>query len=551
MSTMKVWALAVSLLILMLLVSGFSMYHKTLTYDERDHYAYGEQIWNLNSDRFEDSKMPFSVLNVIPWEGIKHFGLDTWVVGLARRDEVAAGPLLQMTDEAREATLAVLTGRLSTIVVALLLGVYVFLWARSLYGARGGLLALALYTLSPNLIAHSRLVTTDLYAVCMITISTYYFWRFLTYGGYRHAIPSAFTLGLSQLAKPTCVFLVPIFIMVLLVRSLGRPAALRRPNFRKYHLEHLRAVCGYALLFALVGMLAVNAGFLFNRTLVPLREYDFSTDILRSIQSNPLLPGSLRVPFPAPYIEGLDAVRSTEVTGDTFGNIYLLGKIRETTPGFRPFPGYYSAAFLLKVPIAVQVLILMSAVMYIQNRRRFSFLRNEVFLFCPLLFFAVYFNFFFRAQIGIRFFLVVFPFLHVFCGSLVAEARPPGPRLKAIVVALMVYLAVSVASHFPHYISYFNEIVWDRKQAYRFLADSNIDWGQNRYYLERYTIGHPDAILRPGAPITGTVVVAVNDLVGVWDPDKYRWIRDNHEPVGHIAFSYLVYEIPEDSVLRK
>ena len=56
--------------------------------------------------------------------------------------------------------------------------------------------------------------------------------------------------------------------------------------------------------------------------------------------------------------------------------------------------------------------------------------RDEWFLLCPVLFFAVYFVFVFNAELGIRYALVVFPLIHVFGGSptgRTAAARPPEP----------------------------------------------------------------------------------------------------------------------------
>ena len=54
---------------------------------------------------------------------------------------------------------------------------------------------------------------------------------------------------------------------------------------------------------------------------------------------------------------------------------------------------------------------------------------------------------------------------------------------KIAIFVLAAYLVVSVLSYYPYYLSYFNEIVWDRRDAYKYLADSNLDWGQGEYYL--------------------------------------------------------------------
>jgi hypothetical protein len=148
-----------------------------------------------------------------------------------------------------------------------------------------------------------------------------------------------------------------------------------------------------------------------------------------------------------------------------------------------------------------------------------------------------------KAQIGIRFALVLLPLFYIFAGSLLKEASLLSVRLKAIFVFLLTYLAVSMFSYYPHYLSYFNESVWDRKMAYKVLADSNIDWGQGKKYFKEYMKNNPDAQFEPSFPIPGKIVVGVNKLTGVIDRGKYRWLKDNFEPVGHIGHSYLVYQI--------
>ena len=56
--------------------------------------------------------------------------------------------------------------------------------------------------------------------------------------------------------------------------------------------------------------------------------------------------------------------------------------------------------------------------------------------------------------------------------------------------------------------------------------------------------------MNPTRPTTGLIVVDVNHLVGVYKPERYRWLREHFEPVGHIAYSYLVYEIPAGALDR-
>jgi hypothetical protein len=122
-------------------------------------------------------------------------------------------------------------------------------------------------------------------------------------------------------------------------------------------------------------------------------------------------------------------------------------------------------------------------------------------------------------------------------------------------------VTASTLSYYPHFISYFNEFVPDRKLAYRHLADSNLDWRGNEWYLKEYIRRHPGVIVDrqalqeaeiqgnsalPRKPQAGRIVVPVNALLGVnRNPEEYRWLREHFTPVDHIAYSYLVFDVPK------
>src|SRR5262245_55681610 len=69
-----------------------------------------------------------------------------------------------------------LFGRLPMLALSLVLGWSLFRWARTLLGARGALLALSLYVLDPNVVAHSCLVTTDLGVTLFMFLTVYALW---------------------------------------------------------------------------------------------------------------------------------------------------------------------------------------------------------------------------------------------------------------------------------------------------------------------------------------------------------------------------------------
>lgn len=512
---------AAGLLALLLVLLVTAVQRKTLTYDEADHYNYGLQILNLNSDRAgDDSKMPFSALNALPG----------WVAA-------------QLPPGAHQSTLKEPTsGRYATILFALLTALVVYRWTRALYGVASALFSLLLYVLEPNLLAHSQFVTTDLYATGTILFAFYALWRYVRQRSLANAVLLAALLGLAQLAKYTAIFLYPLIAAVLLTSDWPDWSAwLRQRDWQKLG-AYVRSLAGLGLLVLVVSLLVINAGFLFNRTMTPLEDYAFQSDLFQTVQDRLPAVSQLPVPLPYPYLEGLDLVRFRERTGQGFGKVYLLGELRSE----QGFPGYYLVAWLYKVPIAIQLAFAGALLVYFSRRPGRDFWRNELFLFGPIVFFGLYFNFFYQAQIGIRYFLVVFPFVLIFCGNLLVGWEHFSRPRWLFSGALVVYLAASVFSYYPHFIPYFNELVLDRRQSYTVLADSNLEWGQAGWYVNRYLEENPAAVFEPLKKASGTLVVSPNSLLGIsTKPKTYQWLRENYQPVGTIAFSYLIFEVPE------
>lgn len=512
------------IILLFFLLNVLSVRGLDWTYDEHDHYKYGMNILHGNSTRFDDSKMPVSAWNALP---------------AVAADVLPDGSI-------KDFLKGLFIARLMTTMFSMLVAFMVFYWARELYGRVPAFLSLGLYVLDPNIIAHSQLVTTDVYVTGMVLFSTYWLWRFANDRKWQNGLWLLLTLGLAQLTKYTAVSLFVISGVALLVYdwpSIKENIA-TEPWLRIRRTAWLYA--RYALAGLVVSILIINLGFLFNRTFASFSDYYFRSDLFQSLQSKI----SFIVPVPYPYLDGLDWIIQRERTNTGFGRIYLLGETRFA----ESFPGYYFIASFLKVPIATQFILLSAFVVYLSDRqRRRRFLHDEWFLILPVLFYSVYFNFFYRAQIGIRFYLVVFPLLYVFAGGLFIHWRDFRRIQKIAAVSLGIYLAASVFSYFPSYLAYFNEIIWDRKTAYKYLADSNLDWGQDGLKLKQYLAEHPKVIEAPVKPAllkkTASYYLEINLFLGITtEPGTYEWLRENFEPIDTIASSYLLFEITPDEM---
>jgi len=529
------------LIICATLLTGFmlmdvaSLRHKGLTTDEPLHYQYGYRVLQGTPRRtgpLNASTMPFSTVNAMTsgnlalFESMVGIPMDTSWSGQMKR------------------------GRYATIAFCLLLGLYVVRWSYELYGRNGALLSLSLYVFDPNVLAHGQLVTADLPAALMTTVALYHFWQFLKLGGKRRAFFSAVTLGLSQLAKYSCIYLYPLFFAIAAIYcstpSAGKTASI---NWCHHLFCGLRRWSIVVAFFAVVSIVAINLGFDFDGFGTPLSRYRVKDPFFKKLQATPII-GNLPLPLPVPYLQGLDLVKFEERMGEAWGNIYMAGKLRVNNHDgtLRGFPGYYFYAAFFKMPIATQIIFLLALVGYFSRRGQTQMQglrREEIFLLVPILVYWIYFNFFFKSQVGIRHVLPVIILATIFCGRFLAS---PESKLRRYTAGFFVaWAAASTFSYYPHFISYFNEFVPDRKLAYQHLADSNLDWRGNEWYLAEYIRRHPDVIVDPRKPQAGRIVVPVNALVGVnRSPDEYKWLRDHFTPVDHIAYSYLVYDVPKE-----
>jgi hypothetical protein len=124
---------------------------------------------------------------------------------------------------------------------------------------------------------------------------------------------------------------------------------------------------------------------------------------------------------------------------------------------------------------------------------------------------------------------------------------------------LVIWLIVINLSAWPHYLSYFNEIVGGSDKGWKYLRDSNIDWGQDLPALANYLREHkidkivleysgqadpleyhisysafqPDDYKRPGNKF---YVVSVQYLENV------KWAK-NYEPTATAGRSIFIYDL--------
>jgi hypothetical protein len=145
---------------------------------------------------------------------------------------------------------------------------------------------------------------------------------------------------------------------------------------------------------------------------------------------------------------------------------------------------YFPVAFVLKSSIAWLALMLVAVIFALASRSRpnLRLLAVPVFVYCA---FALISSF----NIGIRHLLPIYPFLCAFAAIVLFEIQQK-PIVKALGVILLGLFLVESATAYPNYVAFFNAGAGGPKAGHRYLADSNLDWGQDLRRLEQRLRAH-------------------------------------------------------------
>ncbi len=318
-------------------------------------------------------------------------------------------------------------GRLPILLCGVALIGLVHAWARRLYGAWGGILAAAITAFEPNLIAHSHLVTNDLLLALLFAASVHACWRYRETESAGWLAAAGVLVGLTLGTKYSGVLVLPL-VPFLVWPSSQQPGTDRRARVR----AALRAM----------GVLGIA-------TYVTL---------LAIYQAEPL----------SAYVSGYLSMQSTWAA-------FLLGDI--STRGWYQ---YFLVAVLLKTPPGTLLLLVLALV----SIRLAPLRRIEAhILLAAAWFFAV--SSFLRINIGLRHVLPIYPLLIVFAGRL-GGLRLRWRAGRAAALGLVVATAIEVALCHPFYLSYFSSVAGGPWAGYRYLSDSNLDWGQDLKRLARW-----------------------------------------------------------------
>lgn len=416
--------------------------------------------------------------------------------------------------------------RLCMLPFALLMGVVLFKWAGQIFGPYAAFFALFLFCLSPNLIAHARWITTDVPFASLSFTATYFLWNAFRKKNKANVIACGVFLGLALLTKFTALMFLLIYMLIglgiLLVRH-EAPVDSHTP--RPWTLPQVAKQL--VVVFAMAALI-VNIGYAFTGSFDSLSDYTFWTRFPGKLSRIPVLK-SIPLLLPHPFVQGVDLQLNIAEKGHP---AYLWGM--HSIDGWWYF---YLAAFLVKVPVPMILLIALAGSLYARHK---ADRMTNVFLFLPMAFGFIYMSLFSRLQLGVRYVLFIMPYLYVWV-SFLAEACRKQKRLKYVLMVLLLWYAGGTLWMYPDYLSYFNRWIMPERlmplkwqwaggpiNGYKYLGDSDYAWGQNSGYVQAYIKNAGDALKHaPGPAATtgdiGVDVARLQNYLGI--EDEYAWLR--------------------------
>jgi 4-amino-4-deoxy-L-arabinose transferase-like glycosyltransferase len=399
-------------------------------------------------------------------------------------------------------------------------------------GAREGnaLVAVALFSFLPAILAHAGLATTDMAATAAVAVALWAFVMWLDSPTPARAIVLGVVTGLGLVTK----FSFPgFFFLGAAALWLARP---RSPRWR-----HLPAIAVIAFLvvwtfykfdtgrvidarlrdfpagtpYAMAAQYSRQPGYEWMRGDLLKRYYDYGkitngkpVDLVdwakaagypsplagrhgNTMAGQPPLPPlswpdrlleppraawqwmAMRVPLPAPiFILGVESLLIHNQSGQPS---YFLGEYRDHGCWY-----YFPLLILYKTPIPFLLLWVTGFVILMRSPATRAFALLPLVMLIPPMLSGI--------NIGVRHVLPLFPLMAIPAAVAVTslwDAARARAVSRAGIAALLGWLVISNAIAHPDYLAYFNECAGRHPE--RIAADSNLDWGQDLLRLARYT----------------------------------------------------------------
>jgi hypothetical protein len=457
-------ALVATLLFAFAAALGYGAWRTGLTVDEPSHLISAYLYWH-GRDRLPPSDMPPLIRMVGGWP-LRSMDLpvppDLGQPGDTRHEWNEGAGLIERLPPERIGRV-VFWPRVLLIVFPVLSALVLWKWARDLFGAGAALCALVLWVCSPTVLGHGGLFKNDHASACTYLLFWYCAWCLWRRPSPRLVLVFAGATAAVVLSKMSMLFLLGVAPALLALRFLGR---------RKW-LHGAAALLVHAILCYVL----ILAAYQFET----IRVTSNDLNALSADRAIPSIVLSFMRPFEWLSIPGamwkgvLNLFRSNDASA-----AYFMGYL---CPGGDPL--YFLVALGLKTPLLALAAVLAGIGYVIGRGLGRHWCGTDLFWIVPGALYLVLASSA-ALQLGVRLVLPAWPFLILFASSALGFLLRRQRNGVWIVMALLAAVAVESAIWYPNGIAYYNQIAGGPRGSLRYLADSNIDWGQGLPELARW-----------------------------------------------------------------
>ncbi len=437
--------------------------------------------------------------------------------------------------------------RLPILLLAVIFGYVLYHFAKKRYGLKVALLALFFYTLSPNLLAHARLVTTDLGIAAFMFFSLITFFAYLENPSKKNLWLATAFFALMQLAKFSAVIMYPFFMLLAAIAII----AWNKPTTWQ---ERAKIYIPGLLFIFIISFLVIWIFYIPHTRNMPLDVQDRlienslqwglgkqAAGVLIKLNDLPLMKSISQ------YILGVVMVLNRVQGGNT---TYFLGQVTNQS-----FLMYFPVSYLIKTPVPELFLVFLALISGIAryfrktpfriwskfvNYARKNFVELSLILFVA---FYSYLSIKGNLNLGIRHLFPIIPIILILIAKETVDwlgtAKTSERRLAyAVTLTLLLFwYGLANLTIFPNYIAYFNELAGGPQNAYKYVSDSNVDWGQDLKRLTAYVKSHPEI-----------KKIAV-DYFGGGDP-KYYFCQRKYDAAGNLIATSAGYDCKKSKFIE-
>lgn len=410
--------------------------------------------------------------------------------------------------------------RLPNIILTLLFAVIFWIIAKKYFGDTAAVLGLIFLVFCPNILAHGRLANTDLW------FSFAYFLAIWSYIVYLESWKNNQSKKIKLIIAGLCFG----FALSVKFSALTLPIVYGALWLGFYYLNKNK--------FNFWNFFGKNIAdalqILIICFIIAWATYGFSTHIIQFWKGIGLTMGSAL------------GYRPTYILGHFFSHGVWY---------------YFPFVFLVKTTTPVVILFFVSLFYRYFRKVKLSFYELSI-LIAVFVFFVI--TLFAKLNLGVRHILPIYPFIYLWIALFIKDILF-NFRTYIVYIAAAIFLLWHIISALfihPSYLAYFNDVSGGPSAGGKYLADSNLDWGQDlkrlRDYLVNNDINDPIKIdyfwsgtealnyyhinwlpLSSENPNQkGYIAIGVSALQN----NSFSWLK-KHQPIAKIGYSLYIYYI--------